>query len=108
MAVMADEELEWLARSKRRRALLLLVLGIALAIGGGAWLFWLRDYQMTVSLPSYDMGNGTRSPEVTINKGIDPRIFAGAATVIGAMFAMAGAVLLVRARWAVRFREDRP
>lgn len=91
---MADEELEWLARAQRRRALLLLVLGMALAIGGGAWLVSLRDYQTVVSIPSYDMGDGTRSPSMIVSKGIDPRIFAGSAAAIGAVFTIAGVVLL--------------
>jgi len=100
---MADEELEWLARSQRRRTLLLLVLGMALAIGGGAWLVSLRDYQTVVSIPSYDMGDGTRSPALVVSKGIDPRIFAGSAAAIGAVFTIAGVVLLVRTR---RMKRD--
>jgi hypothetical protein len=95
---MADEELEWLARSKRRSALILLVLGVALAVGGSAWLVGLRDYRTVVSIPSYDMGDGTRSPSLIVNKGLDPRILAGAGAAIGAVFVLASAVLLLRAR----------
>jgi uncharacterized membrane protein len=95
---MAAEELEWLARSKRRAALLLLGLGVVLAIGGTTWLVWLRDYQAIVSIPSYDMGDGTRSPAMVVRKGLDPRIVAGSLTTIGALLAIAGAVLVVRAR----------
>lgn len=50
------------------------------------------------ALPRDDMGDGTRSPSLIVNKGLDPRIFAGAVAAIGAVFVLAGAVLLMRAR----------
>ncbi|HET7500017.1 MAG TPA: hypothetical protein VFK02_03415 [Kofleriaceae bacterium] len=93
-----DEEIVWLARSKRRGARLLLALGLVLVVGGGLWLHALRDYRQTVSIPSYDMGDGTRSPALEIHKRLDPRILAGSAVVIGAALAIAGGVLLARVR----------
>jgi hypothetical protein len=44
------------------------------------------------------MGDGTRSPAMVVRKGLDPRIVAGSLTTIGALLAIAGAVLVVRAR----------
>jgi hypothetical protein len=94
---MVDDSLEWMARSRRRGALRLIIVGVVLAIGGCVWLVESLDFKPNETITVRD-ANGTHTRLSAVRQHIDPRIVSSAFATIGVLISIAGIVMFVRVR----------